>query len=49
MTERLYDLVSQDRDGTLLNSVHEITSFTHVTLKRTGKVIALCTGRYLSE
>ena len=52
MTDRLYDLAALDMDGTLLNSAHEITSFTRDALNRVdaaGKVIALCTGRCLSE
>lgn len=52
MTDRLYDLAALDMDGTLLNSAHGITSFTRDALNRAdgaGKVIALCTGRCLSE
>ena len=52
MTERLYELAALDMDGTLLNSAHEITPFTRDALNRAdaaGKVIALCTGRCLSE
>lgn len=52
MTDRLYDLAALDMDGTLLNSAHEITPFTRDALNRAdaaGKVIALCTGRCLSE
>lgn len=52
MTDRLYDLAALDMDGTLLNSAHEITPFTCRALNRAdaaGKVIALCTGRCLSE
>ena len=52
MTEILYDLAALDMDGTLLNSAHEITPFTRDALNRAdgaGKVIALCTGRCLSE
>ena len=52
MTEGLYDLAALDMDGTLLNSAHEITPFTREALNRAdraGKVIALCTGRCLSE
>ena len=48
----LYDLAALDMDGTLLNSAHETTAFTRDALKRAaaaGKVIALCTGRCLSE
>ena len=50
--ERLYDLAALDMDGTLLNSAHETTPFTRQALSRAdaaGKVIALCTGRCLSE
>ena len=52
MTDRLYDLAALDMDGTLLNSAHETTPFTREALNRAdaeGKVIALCTGRCLSE
>jgi Cof subfamily protein (haloacid dehalogenase superfamily) len=52
MTDSLYDLAALDMDGTLLNSKHEITPFTREALNRAdaaGKVIALCTGRCLSE
>ena len=52
MTEGLFDLAALDMDGTLLNSDHEITPFTREALNRAdraGKVIALCTGRCLSE
>ncbi len=52
MTDRLYDLAALDMDGTLLNSTHEITPFTRDVLNRAdaaGKVVALCTGRCLSE
>jgi len=52
MSEGLYDLAALDMDGTLLNSEHEITPFTREALNRAdaaGKVIALCTGRCLSE
>ena len=52
MKERLYDLAALDMDGTLLNSDHETTPFTREALNRAdaaGKVIALCTGRCLSE
>lgn len=52
MTDRLYDLAALDMDGTLLNSTHEITPFTRDALNRAdaaGKVVALCTGRCLSE
>ena len=52
MTGRIYELAALDMDGTLLNSAHEITPFTRDALNRAdaaGKVIALCTGRCLSE
>lgn len=52
MTDRLYDLAALDMDGTLLNSAHETTPFTREALNRAdaaGKIIALCTGRCLSE
>lgn len=52
MTESLYDLAALDMDGTLLNSAHEITPFNRQALSRAdaaGKVVALCTGRCLSE
>lgn len=52
MTDRLYDLAALDMDGTLLNSYHEITPYTREALNRAdraGKVVALCTGRCLSE
>ncbi len=52
MTDSLYDLAALDMDGTLLNTAHEITPFTRDALNRAdaaGKVIALCTGRCLSE
>lgn len=47
-----YDLAALDMDGTLLNTAHETTPFTRRALSRAaeaGKVIALCTGRCLSE
>ena len=47
-----YALAALDMDGTLLNSYHETTPFTRTALSRAaeaGKVIALCTGRCLSE
>lgn len=47
-----YALAALDMDGTLLNSDHETTTFTRRALTRAaeaGKVIALCTGRCLSE
>jgi len=52
MGDGLYDLAALDMDFTLLNSNHEITPFTRRALRRAdeaGKVIALCTGRCLSE
>lgn len=47
-----YALAALDMDGTLLNSDHLLTPFTRNALDRAaaaGKVIALCTGRCLSE
>lgn len=47
-----YALAALDMDGTLLGSDHETTPFTRQALSRAagaGKVIALCTGRCLSE
>jgi len=47
-----YILAALDMDGTLLNSGHLLTPFTRAALERAsvaGKVIALCTGRCLSE
>jgi len=52
MDDLLYELAALDMDGTLLNSRHETTAFTREVLRRAdeaGKVIALCTGRCLSE
>lgn len=52
MNEKLYDLAALDMDGTLLNSDNDITPYTREALRRAdeaGKVIALCTGRSLSE
>ena len=52
MSDRQYDLVALDMDGTLLNSNNEISPYTMEVLRRAdeaGKVIALCTGRALSE
>ena len=52
MNHGLYDLAALDMDGTLLNSDHDTTPFTRQALRRAdaaGKVIALCTGRCLSE
>ena len=52
MSENLYDLAALDMDGTLLNSNSAVTPFTREALRRAddaGKVIALCTGRALSE
>ena len=52
MREGRYDLAALDMDGTLLNSAHRITPFTRDALTRAdaaGKVVALCTGRCLSE
>ena len=50
MTE--YRLAALDMDGTLLNSAHETTAYTRAVLERaarSGKIIALSTGRALSE
>ena len=47
-----YRLAALDMDGTLLNTDHETSPFTRQALTRAaeaGKVIALCTGRCLSE
>lgn len=47
-----YALAALDMDGTLLNSDHAFTPYTVAALDRAaraGKVIALCTGRCLSE
>ncbi|MBR6219065.1 MAG: HAD family phosphatase [Clostridia bacterium] len=47
-----YNLAALDMDGTLLNSDHRTTAFTRDALKRVaeaGGVLALCTGRCLSE
>ena len=47
-----YALAALDMDGTLLNSDHALTPFSRDALNRAaaaGKVIALCTGRCLSE
>ena len=52
MSQKLYDLAALDMDGTLLNSDHVTTAFTREALSRAdaaGKVVALCTGRCLSE
>ena len=52
MNETPYVLAALDMDGTLLNSNHETTAYTRRVLARAaeaGKVIALCTGRCLSE
>ncbi len=52
MSDNLYDLAALDMDGTLLNSEHVTTPCTREVLRRAdaaGKVIALCTGRCLSE
>ena len=52
MNDGLFDLAALDMDGTLLNSDHETTPFTRDALRRAdeaGKVVALCTGRCLSE
>ncbi len=47
-----YILAALDMDGTLLNTDHRMTPYTLEALDRAaaaGKVIALCTGRCLSE
>ena len=47
-----YALAALDMDGTLLNTDHAFTPYTVAALERAakaGKVIALCTGRCLSE
>ena len=52
MNHGLYTLAALDMDGTLLNSDHETTPFTREALCRVdaaGKVVALCTGRCMSE
>ncbi len=52
MNETPYVLAALDMDGTLLGSNHETTPYTREVLARAaaaGKVIALCTGRCLSE
>ncbi len=52
MSRGYYRLAALDMDGTLLNTAHETTPFTRAALARAaeaGKVIALCTGRCMSE
>lgn len=52
MNENRYALAALDMDGTLLNTDHETTAFTRDALRRVaqaGGVLALCTGRCLSE
>lgn len=52
MQKRNYAVAALDMDGTLLNSNHEITPYTLKIIRRAdeaGKVIALATGRCLSE
>lgn len=52
MENTTYALAALDMDGTLLNSRHAISPYTRQVLSRAaaaGKVIALCTGRCLSE
>ena len=47
-----FDLIAFDMDGTLLNSQKEVSPLTREALKEAdaaGKLIALCTGRCLSE
>lgn len=52
MLENGYALAALDMDGTLLNTAHEATAATQEALRRVaeaGGVLALCTGRCLSE
>lgn len=52
MNDTPYVLAALDMDGTLLGTNHETTPYTRQVLTRAaeaGKVIALCTGRCLSE
>ena len=52
ITRGAYALAAVDMDGTLLNSAHAITPYTRAVIARAaeaGKVVALCTGRCLSE
>ncbi len=52
MNRLKYDLAALDMDGTLLNTDHKTTAFTREALGRVaeaGGVLALCTGRCLSE
>ncbi len=52
MNDTPYVLAALDMDGTLLGSDHQTTPYTREVLARAaeaGKVIALCTGRCLSE
>lgn len=47
-----YRLAALDMDGTLLNSDHETTPYTRAVIDRAaraGHVVALCTGRAMSE
>ena len=47
-----YRLAALDMDGTLLNSAHALTDYTRGVLRRAtsaGRIMALCTGRCLSE
>ncbi len=47
-----YTLAALDMDGTLLNSEHTTTPYTRAVIERAakvGKVVALCTGRAMSE
>ena len=47
-----YRLAALDMDGTLLNTAHELTPYTREALRRAsaaGRIMALCTGRCLSE
>lgn len=52
MQKKTYRLAALDMDGTLLNSDHKVSEYTLNTLARAdaaGKIIALATGRCLSE
>lgn len=50
--EKRIMLAALDMDGTLLNSDHEVTPYTRAVMEHAvaqGRVLALCTGRCLSE
>lgn len=52
MGELKYAVAALDMDGTILNTDHEVTAFTRAAFQRVadaGGVLALCTGRCLSE